>query len=58
MVMLTLAEAGRNGAMGTGVDEYFFIRGHKDNKPIAVFRGAHGPDPFSVHNRHWQEKTK
>ena len=37
MVMLTLAEAGRNGAMGTGVDEYFFIRGHKDNKPMQFF---------------------
>lgn len=37
MIMLTMAEAARTGAMGTGVDEYFFIQGHKDNKPMQFF---------------------
>lgn len=37
MVMLTLAEAARAGAVGSGVDEHFFIQGRKDHKPMRFF---------------------
>lgn len=37
MVVLTMAEAARAGAMGSGVDEHFFTQGHKDNKPMLFF---------------------